>query len=139
MISAHKMRGIVNTLLLLGIVFVFPSGILAYSTNMSASVVVGQSNFTGSTENQGGAVAANTVWNAYAPIVINGKFIVPDCGNSRLLVFNSIPTSNNASANVVIGQSSMSGGIGNQGGSVGANTLACPTSVTTDGTKLIIA
>lgn len=71
------------------------------SNGASADVVIGQSTFTtnisGNAANQ-----LNAPWGvSYSN---SGKLFVSDQGNNRVLVFNSLPTSNGASANVVIGQ-----------------------------------
>ncbi len=120
-------------------VFVFPSSILAYSTNMSASVVVGQPNFTSGSANQGGSASSSSLKIPGTGLVINGKLIVVDSSNNRVLIWNSIPTTNGVAADVVIGQTNFTNTSSNQGGSAAANTLDAPNSLGTDGTKLIIA
>ncbi|MDH5407860.1 MAG: hypothetical protein OEY00_04555 [Gammaproteobacteria bacterium] len=70
----------------------------------TASVVIGQANFTDNTGNQGG-VDANTFSSPEGnPGVVNGILYLPDSENNRLLGFNSIPTANNANADFVVGQ-----------------------------------
>jgi len=49
--------------------------------------------------------AANTINDGYGnPVVNNGVLYLPDWGNSRVLGFNNIPTSDGARANFVLGQ-----------------------------------
>ena len=109
------------------------------SMDIVAEIVIGQTNFTGISINQGGSAAANTL-NAAAKVSSNGtKLFVADTYNNRVLIYNTIPTSNNASADVVVGQPNMTSGDGNQGGSVAANTLFNPWGVYSDGTKLFVA
>jgi hypothetical protein len=71
-----------------------------------ADVVVGQPNFTTGT-------LGNALNKMYAPwgvwVSPDGKLLVADQGNHRVLIFNTVPTSNGASANVVIGTTSVSG------------------------------
>lgn len=110
----------------------------AYSNNMEASLVVGQTNFTSTSANQGGAAGANTVNGPRGVATCNGMLFVADRANNRVLIFNTFPNENNASADVVVGQSSFSGVSANQGGTVNANTLSVPSSVACAGTKLII-
>lgn len=110
----------------------------AYTTNMSASVVVGQPNFSSISSNQGGSAAANTFASPYMAVVIQGKLVVSDYSNSRVLIYNTIPTTNNASADIVIGQTNLTNTSSNQGGSANANTLSYPWGLATDGTKLFI-
>ncbi len=124
---------------ILAIFLFFPSSVLAYSTNMNASVVIGQTGFTGATANQGGSVGANTLSFTTGVVIIGSKLVVSDNANSRVLVFNTIPTSSNAAPDVVIGQADFTHGSANQGGSVGANTLNTPQGLATDGTKLFVA
>lgn len=67
----------------------------------NADVVIGQTNFTSSTSGNG----ANKL-NYPSGILVtpDGKLIVSDMYNNRVLIFNSIPTVNGASADLVIGQ-----------------------------------
>jgi hypothetical protein len=64
---------------------------------------------------------------------------VADRYNHRILIYNTIPTSNGASADVVIGQPNMTSNTANRGGSAGANTLYYPYGVYGDGTRLFVA
>jgi len=108
------------------------------SDNASADVVIGQPNMTSRDENQGGPVAANTLSGPTGVYFKNSKLFIVDQANHRILIYNSIPTSNNASADVVVGQPNMASSDQNQGGSVAANTLNYPINVYSDGTKLFI-
>ncbi len=101
------------------------SPIYAYYTNMPASVVIGQPDFTSGSANQGGSPGPNTVSSPEDIVVCDGKLIISDKSNNRVLIFNSIPTTNNASADVVIGQADFSGGSANPGGRQ-ANTFNGP-------------
>ncbi len=117
----------------------FPSqSAYAYTTNMSASVVVGQVNFTSTSANQGGTPGASTVNGPRGIAACNGKLFIADRANNRVLVFNTFPTTSNPSADVVIGQQNFTSNSSNQGGSAGANTLGTPSSVSCTGNKLII-
>ena len=111
---------------------------LFYSTYMPAAVVVGQSSFVTGSINQGGSAAANTLRSPAQTLVVNGKLLIADSQNNRVLVFNAIPTTDNASADVVIGQTSLTGTLENQGGAVAANTLDRPSGLATDGTRLFV-
>ncbi len=71
------------------------------SNGASADLVIGQANFTtstsGSTPNK-----FNQPWGiSFSP---TGKLAVADEGNNRVLIFNSLPTANGGTANVVVGQ-----------------------------------
>lgn len=105
----------------------------------SADVVVGQTDMTGSSANQGGSVAANTLGFPEGVYSDGVRLFIADSLNNRVLVYNSIPTANGASADYVIGQTDLDHNGINQGGSVGANTLFAPTSVFAHSGKLFIA
>lgn len=78
---------------------------VSFTNNQPASVVIGQANFTSSLCNQGAGGAANTICGSNGnPFVNAGALYAPDNGNGRALVFNSIPTANNASASLAIGE-----------------------------------
>jgi hypothetical protein len=107
------------------------------SNGASANVVIGQSNMTSNTANNGG-LNANTLFGPTSIYSDGIRLFVADCSNSRILIYNTIPTSNGASANVVIGQSNMTSNGGNNGG-LKANTLYLPKDVYSDGTRLFVA
>jgi hypothetical protein len=108
------------------------------SNNASANVVVGQANMSGSTANQGGAASASTLNKPYGVFVYNSKLYIGDNENNRVLVYNSIPTSNNTAADAVVGQADMSGAAVNRGGAVGASTLNMPNGVFADASRLVV-
>lgn len=110
----------------------------AYTTNMNASVVVGQQNFTSGSANQGGSTGASTLNMPYSGYTDGTKFFVADNANNRVLIYNSIPTSNTPSANVVIGQTNFTNNSANQGGSADANTLSAASDVLVVGGKLLV-
>ena len=105
-------------------------------TNQSADVVVGQNNFMSAAATLGG----DNRFNASRGISSDGKrLFVVDGGNSRIFIYNSIPTSNNTSANVVVGQTNFTNRLANQGGTPNANTVSSPYGVFSDGKRLFIA
>ncbi|MDI6778389.1 MAG: hypothetical protein QMD77_04310 [Patescibacteria group bacterium] len=75
--------------------------------------------------NQGGGMtpSAGTLAMPVEIYVDGTRLYVSDMGNARMLVYNSIPVSNGASADIVIGQANMTQNEANQDGAVGANTL----------------
>ena len=97
----------------------------AYYTGISASTVIGQGSFTSGNANQGG-IGANNLNGPSDAIISGTKLIVSDTGNNRILIYNTIPNSPNASADIVIGQSGFSTTTSNQGGGPLANTLFSP-------------
>jgi hypothetical protein len=108
------------------------------TNGQAADVVVGQPNMTSGTGNNGGMSCSrvNGVAQAYSD---GTKLYLADYHNHRVLIYNTIPTSNGACADVVLGQNSMSTGNLNQGGSAAAYTMNHPAHVITSGTKLIVS
>ncbi len=84
----------------------------ALRPGMGADVVVGQANFGVSCGSDGkqactssGAGAASV--NQPLGVATDGqRLVVADAGNNRVLIFNRIPTTNGAAADVVLGQAS---------------------------------
>jgi len=76
-----------------------------FSTFQAASVVVGQADFTSNLANRGAAAGANTLTVSYGnPAVGMGRLYVPDNSNARVLGYTTVPTTNGAAANFVLGQ-----------------------------------
>ena len=82
------------------------------ASGAKADVVIGQPNMTTGSSGSG-AAGLNTTKSVSSYL---GKLYVADTGNNRILIFNSIPSSNGASADQVFGQSDFTG--------VGANGSA---------------
>lgn len=101
----------------------------------AADVVVGQPDFTSS-----GIGTTRTSLNfPYSVRIFNGKLLVNDNSNNRILIWNSIPTTNNAPADVVIGQTDFTSGSANQGGSAAANTINNVSGMYYDGKYLFVS
>jgi sugar lactone lactonase YvrE len=79
----------------------------AFSTDESASVVLGQADFTHGAINQGATIAANTL-NVPASVAVDSSsnLYVADDYNCRVLQFKP-PFTNNMNASVVFGQANM--------------------------------
>lgn len=106
-----------------------------------ADVVLGQANFVSNSANQSlaGATAA-TLSGPTGLAIINGNLLIADSNNHRVLIYSSIPTSNGASANLVIGQNALTNNSGNAGNVLPTqNSLYSPTFLSTDGTRLVVA
>ncbi|WP_299586646.1 Ig-like domain-containing protein [uncultured Microbulbifer sp.] len=77
-------------------------------------------------------------------IVVNGKIIAADTGNSRILIWDELPNEHEAPANLVLGQSSFNHCLANddkQDGSSSATTartLSQPNDIWSDGEKLAV-
>jgi len=109
--------------------------------NAAASVVIGQPDFISTEINQGLSVpAAYTLSGPTGVAVSGGKLIVTDTDNHRILIFNQVPTVNNASADAVLGQLAFDLNLPNQGWSYpDSSTLSRPFgSVCIDGSRLFV-
>ncbi len=85
------------------------SGLLSrlaiFTTFQAADVVIGQADFSGQDDNQGGSAGGNTLAQPYGnPGVADGVLYLPDTGNNRLLGFDAFPVDNNSYADFVLGQ-----------------------------------
>lgn len=115
--------------------------LLAQQTKKHAAfIVIGQPDFTSDSVNQGGTVKANTLNTPGQTLILNGKFIVADALNNRVLIYNSIPTANNVSADVVIGQYDFTHNSEDHGlsGGTAADALDRPSGLATDDQKLFV-
>ena len=93
------------------------------TNNRPADVVVGQTIFS----SPGGGSSATTMLNPWGVCVSpDGKLLVADSANNRVLVWNTIPTTNGAAADVVIGQPIM----GTNGAGTTSTNLNAPIGVT---------
>ncbi len=117
---------------------ILPTPAFAYTNNMSASVVLGQTSFTNGTANSGG-VSASTLNGPRGVKVCDGKLVVADNANNRVLIWNSIPVSTAKAADVVLGQADFTSVASNRGGSVGANTISGGWGIECRNGKLFVA
>jgi hypothetical protein len=75
------------------------------ASNRPADIVLGQSDFAAGLANRGAASpAADTLNWCYGVAICDGRLIVADTGNRRVLVWNAIPATNGAPADLVLGQ-----------------------------------
>jgi hypothetical protein len=106
-------------------------------TGQAADVVLGQIDFTTTLANAGG-ISAATFFGPAASAMVGSKFFVSDYANKRILVWNSLPTSNGTPANYVIGQTNFTEDISNNGG-VNANSIGAPFFLTSIDKYLFVA
>ena len=101
------------------------------TSNVPADVVVGQSDFVGNAAatSQSGLTIPSSV------AVVGGRLIVDDLGNSRVLIWNTIPTTNGAPADVVVGQADFV----SSADAASASGLSVPAGVASNGTNLVVA
>lgn len=104
------------------------------NSSVPPDVVLGQPDFTTNTAGttQSSLRAPEGVW------IQNGKLFVADTFNNRVLIWNTIPTSNNQPADIVLGQTSFTSGT-KPGDTTSATQLSNPVSVTSDGTRLYVS
>ncbi len=74
---------------------------LPTTSSQTPDVVIGQVDFV----SNAAAGGANGLSSPRAAIIAEGKLMIADSANHRVLIFNSIPTTNGASADLVLGQS----------------------------------
>lgn len=103
--------------------------------NPTADIVVGQADMDNST----GATTQDRMLFPQDVAVAKGKMVVSDHGNSRILVYNSIPSADGADADIVLGHSIFSDSEINDGGTPTASTLSNPGGIWTNGTRIIVA
>lgn len=103
---------------------------------MSASVVVGQNNFT---DDVTGATSTNFGDGTIRGIFVDakGRLIVSDNPNNRVLIWNQVPTTNGKAADIVLGQPNFTSNTANNGGR-SAQTLSAPYGVYSDGDRLFV-
>lgn len=106
------------------------------TTNAPASVSVGQASPTTSPQ---ALCDASHLNHPEGVFVKNGKLIVADTENNRVLVWNTVPLTSGTSADLVLGQADATHCSANRGSGVNANTLDAPTGVWSDGTRLVVA
>lgn len=107
------------------------------TTNTPADLVIGQDSLTSNTSNYGG-ISSQSLAIPIGVFIDGSQLFITDFNNSRTLIFNSMPTSNYAGANVVVGQTAMGADSANQGGTTGDDGFDGPNGVFTDGTRLFV-
>src|SRR5450631_4209733 len=75
--------------------------LVSLTNGQAAVVVVGQINFASAVVGTGATGLNNTFSGVYSS---GSQLYIPDYGNHRVLVFNSIPTTNGASASYALGE-----------------------------------
>ncbi len=109
------------------------------SNGASADFVLGQADFTTTSNNRGGSVAANTMSGPHACVHANGHLFVADSENNRVLIWENLPTTNGQAPDVVLGQADFVSGGANRGGSPAADTLRRPTAIRYKNGMLFVA
>jgi hypothetical protein len=112
------------------------------TNNAPADVVVGQPDFVSSGLPSGNTPSAKSMRGPQGVWIQNGKLYVADTQNNRVLIYNQIPTSNGAAADVVLGEPNFTTAIqpnlASQTTSATAGNLLNPVAVSSDGTHLFV-
>lgn len=107
-----------------------------------AKLVLGQANFSSTTNNAGANVneASSSSLSGPKGVFFDGtRLYIADTLNNRVLIWNSNPTTNSQAADVVLGQTNMTDNNPNRNGAVSCQTLSKPTSVIASGNRLFVA
>lgn len=80
-----------------------------------AILVLGQADFTSAGANRAGAPSAGTMRAPEGVFVDGARLLVADTGNHRVLVWNTIPTTNGQAADLVLGQAAPGDVLPNRG------------------------
>ncbi|HJT89264.1 MAG TPA: IPT/TIG domain-containing protein [Bryobacteraceae bacterium] len=111
--------------------------------NQPADLVVGQPNFTSASIPGANTPTAKSLRGPQGVWIQNGKLFVADTQNNRVLIYNRIPTSNGAAADVVLGQPNFTTAtqpdLTQQKTDATASNLLNPVSVTSDGLRLYVS
>lgn len=107
----------------------------AFSNFMDATTVVGQANFTAQVATASQSVLGIT---SGAAISVTGKLAIADAANARVLIWNSIPTSNGVPADVVVGKANFTNTTGGTTASL-LHVSVASVAFSPDGQKLIAA
>src|ERR1035437_6042392 len=112
------------------------------TNNAPADVVVGQANFAGSGLPSGGAPTAKSMRGPQGGWIQNGRLYVAETQNKRGLIYNQIPPSNGAAADVVLGQPNLTTAVepnlAAQTTSATASNLLNPVAGSPDGFHLFV-
>lgn len=112
---------------------------LPATTNRPADVVLGQADFASTAANRGGAPGAETLNWCYGVAIADGRLIVCDTGNRRVLVWDAVPTRHGTPADLVLGQSAMDCRDDNGGRGVDAGGMRWPHAAAVAGGRLVVA
>jgi uncharacterized protein (TIGR03437 family) len=111
--------------------------------DQNADLVLGQPDFTTLQTPTSTFASSSSLRGPQGVWIQNGKLFVADTQNNRVLIWNSMPTTNNQPADLVLGQATFNTNTAPSPSStpptVTAAQLENPTSVTSDGTHLFVS
>jgi len=112
------------------------------ANGVPADVVIGQPDFTKSSIPPANIPNDKSMRGPQGVWIQNGKLFVADTQNHRVLIYNSIPTSNGAAASVVLGQRDFNTfvepDLTRATAETAANNLINPVAVSSDGIRLYV-
>jgi hypothetical protein len=104
--------------------------------NVTPDLVIGQTSFASSASPTPPSAASLSY--PVSAALVNGRLFVSDQNNDRVLIWNSVPTTNGAPADVVLGQPDFASS--NTTNTIpGDSTLNAPAGLWTDGFRLLVA
>lgn len=106
------------------------------SDGASADFALGQITLSSNTANQGASVSSMTMSSPSSVFSDGTRLFVSDFGNNRVLIFNTVPVSTDAAADVEVGQPDM---ISSSAVAASAASLDEPYASYSDGTSLFVA
>ena len=119
-----------------GFGYVCTGGPTVFTTGMPARVVVGQPDFVSAQPNgRFSRISEGGMSTPYGVGTRDGRLFISDGDNNRVLVYDTIPTTNGASANQVIGQPNFR----SRTSSTTATSIACPQNLTFGPEHLIVS
>ncbi len=107
------------------------------SETQPADLVLGQNSLSEFAANSGG-ISASSLYSPQCVYTVGNKLFVCDVVNNRILVWNSIPSTNKQPADFVLGQPDFVSSTSNNGG-ISGSTFSAPESIASDGTRLVVA
>ncbi len=112
------------------------------ANGQNADVVVGQDNFTSNRIPPNNTPTNKSLRGPQGVWIQNNRLFIADTQNHRVLIYNSIPTSNGATADIVVGQPDFTTfvepDLTRAPLTAASTTLLNPVSVTSDGTRLYV-
>ncbi|MFN0169699.1 MAG: hypothetical protein ACKV22_25020 [Bryobacteraceae bacterium] len=115
---------------------------LPTANGQNADVVVGQDNFTSNRIPPNNTPTNKSLRGPQGVWIQNNRLFIADTQNHRVLIYNSIPTSNGATADIVLGQPDFTTfvepDLTRAPPTASTTTLLNPVSVNSDGTRLYV-
>jgi DNA-binding beta-propeller fold protein YncE len=109
-------------------------------SNRPADVVLGQPNFTGGLANRGmDRPRADTLNWCYGVAIAGGRLFVADTGNRRVLVWDRIPSTSGAGADLVLGQRDFTTRDENAGEGAGPLGMRWPHGIAVNGEAILVS